>query len=191
MDEVSFSVIGGGEAGFLRAFTIPLAEELERTPGLSRKPIPAIPLVAHDSRPKAIELPIAGIVGVLLFLPGWFALKVLNEVYDIKIKPVVRKVIEKADSIEVFASTKQFKVFTLEVFVEDRSVLIVLAAKEKALHALIGAVEHLPDLLPQALRFVEGHESKNEVHVYVLSEGQVNVVPSIHDNVKSAYREFT
>ncbi len=159
-------------------------------PGLSHKPIPTTPLFAHDSRPKAIELPIAGVIGILLFLPGWFALKVLNELYDIKIKPVVRKVIEKADSIEVFASKKQFKIFTLEVFVEDRSVLVVLASKEKALKSLIESAEHLPNLLPQALRFIEEHDSENEVHVYVLSEGRVNALPSIHENVESAHREF-
>jgi hypothetical protein len=62
LDKISFSVLSGGNADFLRAFTIPLAEELEQTSGLSQKPIPATSLFAHDSRPKAIEIPIEGIL---------------------------------------------------------------------------------------------------------------------------------
>jgi hypothetical protein len=97
MEKVAISVVGGGNSAFLRAFTIPLAEDLEKIEGFGNKTIPAKGVMEVDSRPKACDLPTIGFFGVLLFIPGWFAKKVLEELYEIKIRPAVRRIIKEAD----------------------------------------------------------------------------------------------
>jgi hypothetical protein len=186
MEQISISVVGGGNSAFLRAFTIPLAEDLEKIEGFGNKPIPDKGVMEVDSRPKACDLPTIGFFGVLLFIPGWFAKKVLEELYEIKIRPAVRRIIKEADKIELFSSSKKSKVFTLQVFHEQSNVLLVLAAKEPSLRELASATSELPTLIPSAIQRIEQYGSENEVHLYVLSGGKVNAIPLIHRNLELA-----
>jgi hypothetical protein len=191
MDEVSYSVVSAGNSEFIRAFSIPLAEELERTEGLRFRAFPNAGILERDTRSKANEALVQGIIGVLLVIPSWLAWKVADEIYEIKIRPKVRELIKKADSIDIFSSTSKHKVVTLEVLEEKANVLIILAAKEKSLEQLELASEKLNGLLPIAVRYIEEHASQNEVHLYFLHEGKANLEPLIHKNVELAHRALT
>lgn len=191
MEEISYSVISAGDSDFMMTFSIPLAEELEHTEGLRYRALPNTGILERDIRPKANEALAQWVIGVLLVIPGWLAWKVADEIYEIKIRPKVRELIRKADSIEIFSSKSKCKVVALEVLEEKANVLIILAAKEKSLERLELASEKLNSLLPNASRYIEEHDSKNEVHLYVLHEGKVNLEPLVHQNVELAHRALT
>lgn len=186
MSGIPYSVVAGGNSDFVRSFSIPLAEELESIEGLEYQALPDIEVFVHDTRHRAFDIPIEGLFGVLLFLPGWLTLKALNELYDIKIRPAVRQIIRKADEVEVFSSNKKHKAFVFSVFHEESNVIVILAAKEKSLRQLETSSAKLPTLLPSALETIRSNGSSDEVHLYVLSDGKVNVEPYIHPNLESA-----
>ena len=108
-EKISYSVAANGNSDFLRTIAIPLTEELGRLKETLYIEIPKKAAFEHDSTPKALDLTVAGFFGIVLFLPGWFAVKVLDEIYDIRIKPLIRKIIYKADSVEVFSKRKNRK----------------------------------------------------------------------------------
>jgi len=188
--QISYSVTAGGNANFLRTFAIPLADELAKLEETRHVEIPEKNIFKHDSRPKNLDLVTAGFFGVVLFLPGWFAVKVIDEIYDIKIKPLVRKVIHKADSIEIFSKRKNKKVFALSVFHEGMDVLVIVAIKEESIKNLDAGLENLSSIHAAANNIIQTGKHKNEVHLYVLSEGKVNVQPYIHNNVESAHKQI-
>jgi hypothetical protein len=190
MDRIAYSVIASGNAGFLRAFPIPLAEALENIDGLDSVAIPKSTVFFHDKEPKAIDVSVSAVFGLLLLLPGWLAWKIIDEVYEIKIKPSVIKVIQKADSIKLFSKNKKHAAFMLKVYNTEANTLIILAAIASSHHHLAEAAENLPNFLPNALHFASNNKSTNEVHLYVLREGKINLIPEIHENTNSAFRSI-
>jgi len=100
-----------------------MAEELEKFDSIQVRDFPEKDIFAIDSRVRNSDIVTAGIFGVLLFLPGWFALKVLDDLYEVKIKPKIQDIIKKADEIEIFKSSKKYFVHSLSIYHEELNVL--------------------------------------------------------------------
>ena len=147
-------------------------------------------MFVQDARPKNIEILAAGIFGVLLFIPAWFAKKVLDEVYDLKLKPIVRGIIKKADEIEIFASRKKYKTFILSVFYEEYGTLVIVAVKEKTLDELASSLDKITAVHMWALATLQERRSPEPVHLYIVSDGKVNVKPYEHKVLASAYNQI-
>ncbi len=190
MSIINYSVLTQGNSTFLRAFSIPLAEELEKLDSIKGSDFPEKDVFAVDSSIKNFDIATAGIVGVLLFLPGWFAMKVLDDLYEIKIKPKIQDIIRKADDIEIFKSSKQYFVHSLSIYHEELNVIVVVAAKEKGLDELHGSIEQLNNFTQVALNNLKNSPQENQVQLYILTEGKINLVPFIHENIESASRQI-
>ncbi len=190
-EKISYSVVAGGNSNFLRAFAIPLADELGKLKETQYIEVPKNNIFEHDSNPKAFDLATAGFFGIVLLLPGWFAVKVIDEFYDIKIKPLVRKIIYKADSIEIFSKRKNKKVFTLSVFHEECDVLVIVAIKEENLESMDAGLARFSSIHAAANNIIQSGSHKSEVHLYVLSGGKVNAQPYIHNNIESAHNQIS
>lgn len=193
MEPIAFNIVVGGNSAFIRAFGIPLAEELEKVAEMLNMRLTAPPdqrMFVQDARPKNIEILSAGIFGVLLFIPAWFAKKVLDEVYDLKLKPIVRGIIKKADEIEIFASRKKYKTFILSVFYEEYGTLVIVAVKERTLDELASSLDKITAVHMGALATLQERRSPEPVHLYIVSDGKVNVKPYEHKILASAYDQI-
>ncbi len=190
MSIINYSVLTQGNSSFIRAFSIPLAEELEKIDSIKTSDSPKKNIFVVDSSIRNNDIAVAGVFGVLLFLPGWFAIKVLDDLYEIKIKPKIQNIIKKADDIEIFKSSKKFFVHSLSIYHEELNVLVIVAAKEKGLDELYGSIEQLNNFTQVALHNLKVSPQKNQVHLYILTEGKINLVPFIHEDIESASRQI-
>jgi hypothetical protein len=123
MESIGFTTIVEGDSKFIMTFGAPIAEELAKLAeplNMQLRPLPDHRMFVLDTRAKNIETITAGLFGVLLFLPAWFAKKLLDEIYDINLKPVVRKILKRADEIEIYSSKKKYKTFALSVYYEEK-----------------------------------------------------------------------
>lgn len=190
MKVINYNVSTQGNATFIRTFSIPLAEELKTIESIKTRNCPEKNIFAMDCGIKNNEMAVTGIFGVLLFLPGWFAIKVLDDLYEIKIKPKIQNIIKKADDIEIFKSSTKFIVHSFSIYHEELNVLVVVAAKEKRLNELYNSIEQLNNFIQIALNNLKIRPQENQVHLYIYTEGNINLVPFIHENIESAYRQI-
>lgn len=190
MSIINYSVLTQGNSTFIRAFSVPLAEELEKLNSIKASDFPNRDVFAVDSSINNIDTAVAGIFGVLLFLPSWFAIKILDDLYEIKIKPRIQSIIKRADSIEIFKSQNKFFVHSFSIYHEELDVIVIVAAKEKGLDELYGAIEQLNNFVQTALNNLKTSPQESQVQLYILTEGRINVVPFIHENIESAIRQI-
>lgn len=95
----SFTVLGVGQANHLRnccaPFAAALSSELANHEGIPARHLENdSPLgFARRAQPRAALSGMEAMVGVLLFVLGWGAKRVLDDVYEVKVRPHIRKLL--------------------------------------------------------------------------------------------------
>ncbi len=190
MSTINYTVLTQGGSSFFKNFAIPLVDELDTLNSIKHKKLPENAVLSLDSRIRNHDVAIVGLMGVILFLPGLFAVKVLDELYEIKIKPKVQKIIRRADEIEIFKSKKKCFVQVSSIFHEELNTLIIVAAKESDLEQFYKTVEQLNVFAQVALRNLKATSQKDKVHLYIATEEKINLKPFIHENLESALSQI-
>lgn len=189
MESIGFTTIAEGDSKFIMTFGVPIAEELDEMSAplnMHVRPLPDHKMFLLDTGAKNIETFTVGVFGVLLFLPGWFAKKLLDEIYDLKLKPVVRKILKQANEIEIYASKKKYKTFTLSVYYKEYSTVVIVAVKERGLDELATSLDRIRAAHAAALATLQTSSSPEPVHLYLIKDGKVNVEPYMHKTFASA-----
>lgn len=189
MEPIPYSCIAVGDKHLFNDYAIPFSEEmslLEKEGGVVYEKAPKIDLLKVNKSPRAFDISGVWLFGVLLFLPGWFAKKALDELYDIKIKPIVRNVILKADQIEILPRRKKHITFSMSLYHKERNVLVIVAVKEKTTLETSDSLNMVVKIHESAQSFIEVGGHKNQIHLYIIENGKVNVKPYVHENVESA-----
>ena len=192
--EIGYSVLSSGNAQFLRALPIPLAEDLEviaQDSGLKYTPIPEDKVFVVDARSKAIGAESAAAVGILLFVGSWLASKVLDEIYDIKLKPIIRNLIHKADEIVIFGSKKRALSFLIAIYHQDKQKLVLVALKCREKEDLVGNLELIRNVHMAARQNVDQPKYRAPLHLYIIESGEVNVEPIQLNNMQQAYERIS
>ncbi len=193
MNTISFNTIVSGDSKFIRTFGIPLADELDKNAkvlNIQRVTLPTNKLFEIKTNPQNIESTTLGLFGILLTIPGWFAVKILNEIYDIKIKKIVRNIIEKADEIEIFSSKNKYKAFVSYAFIEEENILVIVAIKNKKLIDLASNIDSIPNIHASALSTLQNGSYSEIVHLYIVVDGKVNIKPYEHEDLESAHKQI-
>lgn len=192
--EIGYSVLSSGNAQFLRALPIPLAADMEviaDDSGLKYTPVPEDDVFVVDTRPKAIGAESAAAVGILLFVGSWLASKVLDEIYDIKLKPIIRNLIHKADEIVIFGSKKRGLSFLIGIYHQDKQKLVLVALKCREKEDLIGNLELIRNVHLAARQNVDQPKYGAPLHLYIIESGEVNVEPIQLNNMQQAYERIS
>lgn len=190
---VGYTVLASGNAQFLRALPVPLASEMEliaKDSGLSYGPVPEDDVFVLDTRPKAIGAETAAAVGILLFVGSWLASKILDEIYDIKLKPIIRNLIHKADEIVIFGSKKRALSFVIGIYHQDKQKLVLVALKGVEKESFINKFEMIKHVHVVARQNLEQHKYEAPLHLYVIEDGGVNVEPIQLNNMRQAYERI-
>jgi len=190
---IGYTVLSLGNAGFLRALPIPLASDIEQVAedaGLEYGPVPETEVFAVDARPKAIGAEAAAAAGILLFGGSWLASKILDEIYDIKLKPIIRNLIEKADEIVIFGSKKHALSFVIGVYHKDRNILILVALKGTEKADILSKLEMIKSVHMVARQNMEKPEYRASLHLYIIEGGEVNIEPIQLSNLQQAYERI-
>ena len=192
-DSVGYTSVCAGDASFIRALPIPLASDLEvvaKEAEIKHEDLPTSDVFAVDKRPKNLGFESAVAAGIVLFVGSWFAKKLLDEIYELKLKPAIRRVIQKADEITVFRAKKRFLVFLVGVYYRDKEKLVLVALKTKDKAVLVRDLERIRDVHTSAYRKLTRPEYNRPLHLYVVENGQVNLEPIQLNNMQEAYESI-
>lgn len=190
---IGYAVLSSGNARFLRALPIPLASDMEliaKDAGLRYMPVPDDDIFAIDARPKAIGVETAATVGILLFVGSWLASRILDEIYDIKLKPIIRNLIQKADEIVIFGSKKRALSFVIGIYHEDKQKLVLVALKSAEKEGFLSKLEMIKNVHAVARQNVKQRKYDAPLHLYVIEDGAVNVEPIQLNNMRQAYEHI-
>ena len=190
---IGYTSLASGNALFLRALPIPLASDLEfaaREANLEYVPEPLGEVFGIDKRAKALGLESAVAVGLILFVSSWLAKKILDEVYDIKLKPIIRRAIQRADDIVIFGDKKHSLIFLVGIYHQDKETLVLVALKAKDKAELLKDLEMINNVHAAARQMVEKSECLAPLHLYVVENGKVNVEPIHLTNMQEAYERI-
>ena len=154
MLEISDKVQFEGNSKLIREFAIPFLDEFELVakeyPVKGNNPFSP----KEEPKPQAHISEIAGIIGVVAFVATWSATKLLNEVYDLKISPIVRKKL----SVYLGKTTSNQK-YALTITTLNRETKISL---------LIACVGSTPE---------EIESSEKHIDQYLLTSNQQELMP--------------
>jgi len=99
---VKYTVVTSGNKDWILDVAVPLSEGLE-TEGqkdgnlVFERNLPN--LLNYDSQPKASSsFLIAGVVGIVVFLATRLGGKIVDDIYELKLQPIIRKSLAPADS---------------------------------------------------------------------------------------------
>jgi len=190
---IGYSIVSVGNSRFFRALAIPFASDMEllaKGTELSYEPVPDDEVFAVDTRQKAIGTETAVAVGIVLFVGSWFAKKILDEIYDIKLKPIIRNVIQKADEIVISGARKRGLSFVVGIHHQDKQTLVLVVLKTKEKNELLGNLETIRNVHAAARQNVEQSKYDAPLHLYVIEDGKVNVEPIQLRSMQEAYERI-
>jgi hypothetical protein len=189
-NQLSYAILSSGNSKIFRAISIPLASNIETMAddaGLKHRPLPDNGVFTINSNPRAICTEGAAAVGILLFVGSWFASKILDEIYEIKLKPIIRKVIQKADEIELFSSKKHTFSFIVGIHYEDQGKLVIVALKTNKKNDLLENLEFINNFHTIALRNIEQTSDELPIHLYIVEDGKANQEPIRLNNLQEMH----
>ncbi|WP_407472353.1 hypothetical protein ABFU52_00675 [Xanthomonas campestris pv. campestris] len=120
------SILVLGQSSFVRLVAIPLSEQLEEMVLDFRQPGSDDHFeIRARSNPQAFLTELGGVATVGVFLGGWAAKKLLDEIYDATIRPRVKKVVE-----DFFNKSSGGKLYSTAISAKsksDRNTILVLS----------------------------------------------------------------
>lgn len=176
-EKIKYCNLASGDSTYFRNIAIPLAEELENQTDFlfclekKRNVINPYEIKSHVVN----DLPVlAGVFGVGFFLSKWVLSKFLDEVYDIKLKPIFRNIINKANGTEIIKKRNGYHVFLVSVYYEDLGKVIVVALKEKELDNITDYLETAREVHISALDKINSGKDSNFLYLYLIEQGIVS-----------------
>lgn len=189
MDDWSYSVVASGGATFMREVCAPLSEQLEADfpgqvamlRGTADRTTP--PGLETPQGPKALPGAVDAMVGVMVFLGVWGIKRLLDDVYELKIRPRVRKLLGEADKTAQLSSGRS-RAFLFAVSYGSAERTVVAIALGETL-AEVAANEHfVPEVHLHAYELLErGDQQGRPVLAYLISDGRFSSEPLLFENI--------
>lgn len=187
--EISFTTITKGNSQFIRDVGVPLAESVEEcfsANGVGRMETwPDEEVLWFDRRPRGEATLIAGLFGVLCFLASWAFSKLLDELYEAKIQPVIRAKLKSLDK----PAEKSRKAFLIGVWLEDARVLVAVLVPGKTTEDIASSLDEVPEILRRGIEYAASLGSTGEIHLYRVEGRVVQDHPRIYKNLMVALTE--
>ena len=142
-----------------------------------------------DTRPKADAGTVSGVViGISLFVSAWAGKKVLDEFYEIKLRPklvqLFSRILRKSD----FPQGKGLEYQQLVTF-EDLGLTVVI----RLLLNKENEIEESPNLLLSihklAADWIDKNGKKAPIHCYVVENGKSNIKPLFYSSLGEIKKE--
>ena len=188
---VSFSkhILSIGSAQFIREISIPLLDAIEKlnenypiSPTEEEWSLDVTTDFDHNqvyAKSKAL----AGFFAIIIFIGGWGATKILDELYEIAIKDKVH------DALQGFfkSNASGRKVgSSLLVNMEPKRISILIATVGKDLNEFKHSQSQVGPVIARAIDTAEKIATPGTVHLYVIEAGNVNHYPLIYGSIAEA-----
>jgi hypothetical protein len=178
--EVSERYLAFGQNIFVKEVAIPVGEVIEEV----AKEYPCADDVdlRIAPRPTAFLSGLDALIGISLFLGSWAGTKFLDEIYDAKLGPKIKKYFRPY--IEKRGTDKKYSIAILvRKRVAGGSVLICCIGS--TIEEIESSERHIPAVLTIAKELLDSSK-ENSVYLYVIEGGKVNLEPGVFDSHEMA-----
>lgn len=193
-ESIGYTIFASGNSEFFQAAPIPLAgcfdaAFVDDDSPVFRKELPEF--LSVDSRPKGDGgVVLAGIVGVFAFFSTWLLKKVLDDFYEIKLRPSIRNALGAADEkLEGVNATKP-KMLMVGISYSDRQILILIGIVGDSFEEILAAEHMIPAVHANAVLWAENNPSEFPIHLYIVDHGTSNVEPMLCHDLTSVHRSI-
>jgi hypothetical protein len=187
----SYTTFSSGDSSFIREAVMPLAKELDghfQSEGipLHRKVLPGpLKMARHPTNEPFV---VVGIVGLLLFVGSRFTGKILDDIYAVKIQPLVYKALGRTDKKLTGANHRKKKALQFGVWHTKHRVLILFAIVGDSFDEILKQQNHLRPLHANGIAWIVENGVQKPIHVYRIEKGQGNVSPILFDSLMEAQK---
>src|SRR5690554_817107 len=135
-----------------------------------------------DPRPKAFLSGLDALIGVAIFLGGWAGTKFLDEIYEAKLGPTIKKYFRPY--IEARGVDKKY---SLAILARKRGVggSVLICCIGSSIEEIESSERHIPVALAIAKELLDS-SSENSVYLYVIESGKVNLEPRVYESHQMA-----
>jgi hypothetical protein len=172
-------VSAAGNAEFYGDIVVPFAEEIGQVLPFHDGDIPQPMLGPKEPRiVNAYGLAVA--LGVTVYVMSHMGKKVLDDVYEMIVKPRLKPILEKIDA-KLKRGGKQS--FNFTVWYEEFGAAISITVVAESSTNLIKQLELIPEVHRGGITWITTHGIKKPIHHYRIENGQVNPVPTLADSI--------
>ena len=189
-----YTVFSGGDECWIRNISIPLTEALKQIAMHDdsitfRDELPDY--LAVDSRPTADgAILIGGVVGVFVFFASWLATKILDDVYEAKFQPAIKKALGSADTKLSGANAKKPIILEVGISYTDKRVFILIGIVADTFDEILRSEHMIKSVHKNAVEWINNNDSQHPIHLYVINRVNVNLEPELFENLELAHRHL-
>lgn len=190
----SYTVFAGGDHHFFSSVSIPLAEILgdnlkNDDSATFTNDLPEY--LAIDSRPTAdAAILIGGVVGVFIFFSSCLASKILDDIYEAKFQPAIKRALGAADNKLHGANATKPKMLQLGISYADKHVLILIGIVGDTFDDILNFEHMIKTVHRNAVEWIENNSFSEPIHLYIINCGNVNLEPMLFDSLMLAIRHI-
>lgn len=185
----SFTVLAGGQADFLdrcKPIAQALSSELPNHQGIpahhNDKESP-LGLVRH-TLPHASFTDVGAIFGVLLFVVGWAVKRVLDDVYEVKVRPHFRKWLG-----EINTTASKREIFFIAIWDERLQKGAVVAISGDSPDGRLASESTVTGLHFEAEHFLKVDQSGKPIVLFIVHNGLVQE-PALFETLSEIYQHI-
>lgn len=194
-ETIRYTVFASGDSQFFNTASVPLAECLESAFVDDDSPVFTNDLPEYlsvDSRPKADGgVVLAGIVGVFAFLTTWLAKKVLDDVYELKLRPSIRKALGAADNQLKGTNAAKPKMLMVGISYADRQIFILIGIVGDSFEEILASEHMFHTVHANAVQWADDNPSDQPIHLYIVDRGTTNIEPMLYNDLTSVHRSIS
>ncbi|MBA3964362.1 MAG: hypothetical protein H0X47_01015 [Nitrospirales bacterium] len=189
-----YTVFAGGDRNFLRSVSIPLVEILDNylesdESATFTEDLPDY--LAIDSRPAAeAAILIGGVVGVFAFFASWLATKILDDIYEAKLQPAIRRALGTADQKLEETNSRKAKMLLLGISYAEKRVFILICIVGETFVEILNSEHMIKMVHRNAVVWIENNSFSEPIHLYIVNHGNVNLEPLRFDSLALAHRHI-
>lgn len=178
--EVSERYLTVGQSVFVKEVAIPVGEVIEEV----AKEYPCIDDVdlKINTHPKAFLSGLDALIGIAVFLGSWAGTKFLDEIYDAKLGPIIKR--HFRPYIEKRGSDKKY---SLAILARKRGAggSVLICCIGSSIEEIESSERHIPVALTIAEELLDSSKD-NSVYLYVIENGKVNLEPGVFESHEMA-----
>lgn len=194
MDNITYTYFVGGQTPYMHAAIDAIGSELD--PVLantdweeSSEPMKSNKTLYLNTRPTADAGIVSGMaIGLCLFVGGWAGNKLLDEIYEEKLREPLSRMLGKAFKKAKLPPNKRLEYQHVVTFKDiDVTILVrLLLNHENDIPESLGQMTHVHKL---ASEWVENKGKGAPIHCYVISDGKCNLEPLFYNSLEEVKHE--
>ena len=147
------------------------------------------PVFHIDNTPTADAGLSTGLVlGIIAFVGGWSANKVLDELYEHKLKPAVIDFFKQVNE-NVNSETTRIIEYQNMVWYKEHEILVMVRIKAKSAYEIEENFDLIIQTHKHAMEWIKVKGKQASIHEYSIESGNVNVKPNLFNSLNQIQSE--